>query len=104
MSILMRKSISMPSPEKALPGRTTPMPVPEKHFVNGHPLKGPFPPTIRIIAGRAPLKRLFPNHDEIRKGTWNNFNELKKDYPNASIAGNCRAVFRGAIAEAAAFP
>lgn len=26
-----------------LPGRSTEMPVPEKHFVNGNPLKGPFP-------------------------------------------------------------
>jgi len=27
----------------ALPGRATPLTVPEKHFVNGHPLKPPFP-------------------------------------------------------------
>ena len=27
----------------ALPGRVTPLAVPEKHFVNGHPLKPPFP-------------------------------------------------------------
>jgi len=27
----------------ALPGRATPMPVPEKHYVNGHPLQPPFP-------------------------------------------------------------
>ncbi|HEY1773621.1 MAG TPA: peptide-methionine (S)-S-oxide reductase MsrA [Gammaproteobacteria bacterium] len=29
--------------ERALPGRATPLPVPDKHFVNGHPLKPPFP-------------------------------------------------------------
>jgi len=29
--------------ERALPGRAMPLPVPEKHFVNGHPLKPPFP-------------------------------------------------------------
>ncbi len=28
---------------RALPGRSTPLPVPDKHFVNGHPLKPPFP-------------------------------------------------------------
>ena len=28
---------------KDLPGRSEAMPVPDKHFVNGHPLKGPFP-------------------------------------------------------------
>ena len=28
---------------RALPGRDTPMPVPEAHFVNGHPLAPPYP-------------------------------------------------------------
>jgi peptide-methionine (S)-S-oxide reductase len=39
----LRKKLEMPSPEKALPGRQDEMPVPEKHFVNGHPMKPPFP-------------------------------------------------------------
>ena len=34
---------TMPTPQEALPGREMPMPVPERHFVNGNPLKGPFP-------------------------------------------------------------
>lgn len=29
--------------DRALPGRAAPLPVPDKHFVNGHPLKPPFP-------------------------------------------------------------
>ncbi len=33
----------MPTAETALPGRTEEMPVPEAHFVNGNPLRGPFP-------------------------------------------------------------
>ena len=33
----------MPSVDDALPGRAEQMPVPERHFVNGNPLKGPFP-------------------------------------------------------------
>ena len=37
------KKAAMPSPKEALPGRDQPMPVPEKHYVNGHPLKPPFP-------------------------------------------------------------
>lgn len=37
------KKLSLPTPEQALPGRAEKMPVPEKHFVNGHPLKPPFP-------------------------------------------------------------
>jgi peptide-methionine (S)-S-oxide reductase len=39
----MRRKAAMPAREDALPGRATPMPVPEKHFVNGHRLKPPFP-------------------------------------------------------------
>ena len=38
----MKKTI-LPSPQEALPGRSTPMAVPERHFVNGAPLTGPFP-------------------------------------------------------------
>ena len=37
------KKMTVPTPEEALPGRTATMPVPEKHFVNGNPLKPPFP-------------------------------------------------------------
>lgn len=33
----------MPTPARALPGRDIPMPVPEMHFINGHPLQAPFP-------------------------------------------------------------
>jgi len=33
----------MPTPEEAPPGRSEPMPVPDRHFVTGHPLKPPFP-------------------------------------------------------------
>mgnify|MGYP002777067111 CR=1 FL=1 len=37
------KKLTLPTPDQALPGRSELMPVPEKHFVNGHPLKAPFP-------------------------------------------------------------
>jgi peptide-methionine (S)-S-oxide reductase len=33
----------MPTAKDALPGRAEAMPVPERHFVNGNRLKGPFP-------------------------------------------------------------
>jgi len=33
----------MPSPDKALPGRQEAMPVTNRHFVNGNPIKEPFP-------------------------------------------------------------
>jgi peptide-methionine (S)-S-oxide reductase len=38
----------IPGPDEALPGRATEMPVPAKHFVNGHPLKAPFPEGLEI--------------------------------------------------------
>ncbi|MEM6400114.1 MAG: peptide-methionine (S)-S-oxide reductase MsrA [Cyanobacteria bacterium P01_D01_bin.116] len=37
------KKLTVPTPEEALPGRASEMPVPEKHYVNGNPLKPPFP-------------------------------------------------------------
>ena len=40
---------TMPGPEQALPGRDTPMPVAEAHFVNGHPLQAPFPDGMQQI-------------------------------------------------------
>lgn len=44
MSILDRlRAQRIPTAENALPGRSEPMPVPEAHFVNGNPLRGPFP-------------------------------------------------------------
>lgn len=33
----------LPTPEQALPGRRETMLVPDAHFVNGNPLRGPFP-------------------------------------------------------------
>jgi peptide-methionine (S)-S-oxide reductase len=38
-----KKLLSIPSPEEALPGRPTPIPIAERHFVNGNALKGPYP-------------------------------------------------------------
>ncbi|WP_166357985.1 peptide-methionine (S)-S-oxide reductase MsrA [Pseudomonas akapageensis] len=43
--ILVNKN-EMPTQQQALPGRETPMPVPDKHFVNGNPLLGPFPGSV----------------------------------------------------------
>lgn len=35
--------VTMPGPSDALPGRAEPLPVPSTHFVNGNPMRGPFP-------------------------------------------------------------
>ena len=42
------KKLTIPTPEQALPGRSQEMRVPEKHFINGNPLKGPFPPGMEM--------------------------------------------------------
>jgi peptide-methionine (S)-S-oxide reductase len=39
----------MPTAEEALPGRATPMPVPETHFVHGRRIVPPFPEGLEIL-------------------------------------------------------
>jgi peptide-methionine (S)-S-oxide reductase len=41
--LFSRRKAEPVSAENALPGRATPIATAEKHFVNGHPLKGPYP-------------------------------------------------------------
>jgi peptide-methionine (S)-S-oxide reductase len=40
---LFKKSLEMPAPGQALPGRPRPIPTAAHHFINGHGLKGPYP-------------------------------------------------------------
>jgi peptide-methionine (S)-S-oxide reductase len=40
---LFRKKAAMPTADEALPGRSTPLKVPETHYVNGHRIVAPFP-------------------------------------------------------------
>ncbi len=37
------KDLTVPAPEDCLPGRDTPIPVPDAHYVNGNPLTPPWP-------------------------------------------------------------
>lgn len=37
------KKLTLPTPDEAIKGRSDKMPVPDRHFVNGNPLKPPFP-------------------------------------------------------------
>ena len=49
---LFRKRPEMPQAADALPGRATPLPTAERHFVNGNPLKAPYPAgTETIVLG-----------------------------------------------------
>src|SRR5438045_5004917 len=44
---LLRKKATMPNREEALPGRSTPLGAPGKHFVSGHRVAPPFPAGLR---------------------------------------------------------
>jgi peptide-methionine (S)-S-oxide reductase len=43
-----KKSLTVPSKADALPGRSAPIPTAKTHFVNGNPLKGPYPEGARM--------------------------------------------------------
>jgi peptide-methionine (S)-S-oxide reductase len=43
MGLFSRKSLELPTPDTALPGRDVEMPVPARHHVLGTPLRPPFP-------------------------------------------------------------
>jgi peptide-methionine (S)-S-oxide reductase len=42
------KKQQLPAPHEALPGRAEKLPVPEKHFVNGHVLAAPYPENLEL--------------------------------------------------------
>ena len=41
--LFAKKTLEIPTADEALPGRAREMPTATTHFVNGHPLKGPWP-------------------------------------------------------------
>jgi peptide-methionine (S)-S-oxide reductase len=41
--LFAKKMLDLPTPDEALPGRQWEIPTAETHFVNGRPLKGPYP-------------------------------------------------------------
>ena len=49
---LRRDKLEIPAPEQCLPGRAIRIPVPEKHFVNGHRLEAPYPAGLRPACRR----------------------------------------------------
>ena len=49
MSYFRRKNIEMPTQATALPGRDDPMPIENRHFVNGHPIQGEFNDGLEVI-------------------------------------------------------
>ncbi|MFC3163417.1 peptide-methionine (S)-S-oxide reductase MsrA [Ciceribacter thiooxidans] len=47
---MFNKKMTMPTPETALPGRPSPIPTATTHFVNGRPLKGPYPGGMKTVS------------------------------------------------------
>jgi peptide-methionine (S)-S-oxide reductase len=48
--LFTRKHTTLVAPGEALPGRDTPVRVPERHYVLGTPLKGPFPDGVEVAS------------------------------------------------------
>ncbi|MBT8765618.1 peptide-methionine (S)-S-oxide reductase MsrA [Metapseudomonas boanensis] len=47
-SQILAHKLELPTEAQALPGRETPMPVPDSHYVNGRPLQPPFPQGLQM--------------------------------------------------------
>ncbi|HEX2560178.1 peptide-methionine (S)-S-oxide reductase MsrA [Phenylobacterium sp.] len=41
--LFAKRTLELPTPEEALPGRQAELPTAQTHYVNGRPLKGPYP-------------------------------------------------------------
>jgi peptide-methionine (S)-S-oxide reductase len=66
-----RKRTEMPGAAEALPGRPTPLPTAERHFVNGRPLKGPYPDgTSRALFGLGCFWGAERKFWQIERGIW----------------------------------
>ena len=48
MFSLRKKKLDLPTIDEALPGRTQPLSVPARHFVNGNRLEAPFPAGMQL--------------------------------------------------------
>jgi peptide-methionine (S)-S-oxide reductase len=46
---MLSKKFSLPGKDEALPGRSAAIHPSEAHFVNGHPLEGPYPDTMKTV-------------------------------------------------------
>ena len=46
--MLFQKKLDLPTADEALPGRAEPLRTAETHFVNGRPLKGPYPEGMQL--------------------------------------------------------
>jgi peptide-methionine (S)-S-oxide reductase len=87
-----RNKTKMVTPEDALPGRDTPLAVPNEHFVNGNPIKPPFPEGLETaVFGMGCFwgaERLFWQRD----GVWTTAAGYAGGYtPNPTYEETCTA-------------
>ena len=71
--LFAKKSLDLPTVDTALPGRSIPLPTAETHFINGRPLKGPYPdglaldrrpwltPSFILLRGGQEVARVCPH-------------------------------------------
>jgi peptide-methionine (S)-S-oxide reductase len=68
---LFKKSLDIPKPGEALPGRAEAIPTAEKHFINGRALKGPYPAGIETaLFGMGCFWGAERKFWELRDGIW----------------------------------
>ena len=75
------KKTQMPSQADALKGRTEPLHTARDHFVNGHPLKGPYPEEMQKALKRNP--REVMENEGLSKAV----RKLQQPYRNKGLQG-----------------
>jgi peptide-methionine (S)-S-oxide reductase len=69
--MFFRKKLEFPTPANALKGRSTPIPTASSHFVNGRPLKGPYPAGTELaLFGMGCFWGAERKFWELEKGIW----------------------------------
>lgn len=67
----LRKKTALPEAHEALPGRDTPIPIAERHFVNKRPLAGPYPDGMQVaIFGLGCFWGAERKFWQLREGIW----------------------------------
>ena len=92
------KKTALPTAADALPGRETPMPVPDAHYVTGRPLRPPFPEQMQQLQVLALRRDRQVRLDRARKSRGAgevHFRRLFHTASESSAADTCEVSPRG---------